>query len=471
MAIKIYNSLSKRKERLPVSFKKKLNLFACGPTVYDYLHIGNARTNAFFDTLARFLRSENYKLFYLQNITDIDDKIINRAFKQKTGWKKLANKFETIFRGNMQSLNITSVDKYANATKFIPQIARQIKILIEKGHAYEIKNDGYYFDIKTFKDYGKLSGRTIKQAEDGVSRIDNSKNKKNAGDFCLWKFSRGGEPSWNTTLGKGRPGWHIEDTAISEEFFGPQYHLHGAGVDLKFPHHEAEIAQQESISGKKPFVRIWMHVGMLTAKGGKKMSKSLNNFITINEYLKKHSPNSFRIWVAGNHYRSPMEISEKSILDSEKKIYSIQEFISKLNFRIKSKRNIGNPRKINTKSYSDEFISAMSDDINTPKAMAAIFMLINDVNNYIWNLKPAQAKNLKKMLCQKLEILGVFPEIHKIPKRITALLRQRELFRSNKQFIKSDALRKKINALGYKVEDTPIGPLALREFTTENTKS
>ncbi|MEK7195620.1 MAG: class I tRNA ligase family protein, partial [Patescibacteria group bacterium] len=254
MGVKIFNTLSGKKEPLPKAPKQGLRLFVCGPTVYDYVHIGNARTFTVFDLFVRYLRGCGVKTYYLQNITDIDDKIISRAQKEGKNWKLISRKFEAVFRKNMKDLGNIFVDRYARATDFIPQIIKQVKTLIKKGCAYKIGGDGWYFDLKKFPEYGKLAHRTIEQAEDATSRIDSSGKKRNKGDFCLWKFSKPGEPSWKTDLGDGRPGWHIEDTAITESFFGPQYEMHGGGVDLRFPHHEAEIAQQESASGKKPFV-------------------------------------------------------------------------------------------------------------------------------------------------------------------------------------------------------------------------
>ncbi|MEK7097892.1 MAG: cysteine--tRNA ligase, partial [Patescibacteria group bacterium] len=283
----IYDTLSGEKKPLPETGGKPLRFFVCGPTVYDYIHIGNARTYSAFDTIVRYLRSRKIKVQYLQNITDIDDKIIKRALEEKKHIKTIANFYSRAYKQDMKSLKIISVNKYAPATRYIRQIVKQVQILTEKGLAYKIESEGYYFDISKFPEYGKLSRRTSEQAEDSVSRIDEGINKKNRGDFVLWKFSKQNEPVWKTPLGAGRPGWHIEDTAITEYFFGPQYDLHGGGIDLKFPHHEAEIAQQESASGKKPMVNIWMHAGTLLVRG-EKMSKSAGNFITVRDFLKKY---------------------------------------------------------------------------------------------------------------------------------------------------------------------------------------
>ena len=248
MVMKLYNTLSRKKEILRPRKAKSINLFVCGPTTYDLSHLGHARTYIVFDMIVRYLRKSGYNVFYLQNITDIDDKIIKRAKEQHVHWRNLSRKFEKKYFKDMTALNITSCNKYAPATKHIKQIISQVKRLLKKGYAYQIE-DGIYYDISKFKDYGKLSRRTVLQAEDAVSRIDTAKGKRNKGDFCLWKKSKPGEPFWASPWNLGRPGWHIEDTSITEKYFGPQYDIHGGARDLIFPHHEAEIAQMEAISG------------------------------------------------------------------------------------------------------------------------------------------------------------------------------------------------------------------------------
>ena len=270
--ITLYNTLSGEKESFTIP-RRTLRLFVCGPTVYDRSHIGHARIYIFFDVFAAYLKSLKARVFYLQNITDIDDKIIRRAKESGKEPLALAKELTRAHFADMKKLDVRNVTKYVPATKEIPTIIKQVAALIAKGVAYEIAGDGWYFDVSKFPEYGKLSRRTTEQAEDGVSRIDESINKRNRADFCLWKFKRDGEPSWKAPFGDGRPGWHIEDTAISEKYFGPQYDLHGGGLDLKFPHHEAEIAQQEALSGKK-LVKYWMHSGLVAVEG-QKMAKSL----------------------------------------------------------------------------------------------------------------------------------------------------------------------------------------------------
>lgn len=454
MPIHLYNSLSRRKEPLPLpQEQKKIRLFVCGPTVYDYAHIGHARTYIFFDFFAKYLRSQGYDVDYLQNITDIDDKIIKRAAENNEKPEQLAKKFTEAYFEDMKSLGVDAVTRYAPATGFITQIVAQVERLIEKGFAYKIDGDGWYFDISKDKDYGKLSGRTAEQAEDSVSRIDEAVGKKNKGDFALWKFSKPGGPSWNTPLDPGRPGWHIEDTAITEYYFGPQYDIHGGGVDLKFPHHEAEIAQQESASGLTPFVKIWMHTGALLVEG-KKMSKSVGNFITVREFLKKYSPEVLRLLVFNNHYRSPVDYGEKALQDAAANWNNIRYFFYHIDFAIEKKLS-GMDRPT---EWPTLIQAALGDDINIPAALAVIFHAINDTNTLWWQIDYKSLQKTKDFIEKQLTLFGLMPEIQKIPLKIDNLAHKREQFRANKQFAQSDALRKEIDGLGYEVEDTPKGP-------------
>ncbi len=466
--IRIFDTLSAKKKILKPSRGSAIRLFVCGPTVYDYSHLGHARTYVFFDFLVKYLRNRGLKVFYLQNITNVDDRIIKRARENGKDPLKLADFFTKEYFRDMKSLGINSVDVYAPATRFIPPIVRQVKTLLKKGYAYKIENDGYYFDISRFPEYGKLSKRTAGQAEDAVSRIDESVRKRNKGDFCLWKLGQkqtitsksfaviNGEPLWETSLGWGRPGWHIEDTAISEHYFGPQYDLHGGGLDLKFPHHEAEIAQQEAASGKKPFVEIWLHTGMLYIEG-KKMSKSLGNFITIRSALKKYPSSALRFLFLSHHYRSPLDFKKTQIEKVENTLKDVRLFIGKLDFIIK-KQKISRRPKLKIKNYSQAFFEALDDDINTPKALAVLFKLFSEANKIVFQLNKAAARRIKEFVKKSFSLFGVNFSLPKIPLKIKRLAAEREEFRRNKQFIQSDALRKKIASLGYVIEDTPIGP-------------
>ncbi len=475
----IYNSLTGKKESIKKPRGRALHFFVCGPTVYDSAHLGHARTAVAFDIIVKFLRSIT-PVVYIQNITDVDDKIIARSRERKISPFALSRKFEQEYKLNMGQLGVDAVDIYARATDFIPAIVAQVTSLIKKGYAYEIAGDGYYFDISKFKNYGKLSHRTALQAEDSISRIDDSKSKRNKGDFCLWKSVNvppniraekiivDGEPAWRSTLGYGRPGWHIEDTAITESFFGPQYDIHGGGLELKFPHHEAEIAQQESASGKSPFVNIWMHTGSLLINGVK-MSKSLGNFVTISDFLKKYEnsdpANLLRIIFAGYHYRSPMNFTDTSIESAIKSLSGIKDFISKLEFvrglSKNKKSSFDNVSKTLT-SLDNEFEKSMLDDFNTPDALATIFKTINAFSPHIFNLSSSDAEKILKTIVKMLTSLGIAVNLAKIPRKIALLAEKRELCRRNKQFIQSDDLREKIHRLGYEVEDTPLGGMIKR---------
>src|SRR3989344_6844609 len=287
MSLRIFNTMSRKKEKLDV---KKVKMFVCGPTVYDYSHLGHARTYIAYDIIAKYLRYKKIDLFFLMNITDIDDKIINRAKEMKIDPLELSKKFEKDFYEDMRTLGINSINTFARASDYIQEIIDQVRRLLEGGFAYVTEN-GVYYDITKFKDYGKLSHQNLEELK--KHRIEPDSTKRNPQDFALWKKEKTGEISWNSQWGKGRPGWHIEDTAIAEKFLGQQYDIHGGGIDLIFPHHEAEIAQMESVSSKAPMAKYWLHTGFLTVQGGK-MAKSAGNFITIQDFLKQYSARTLR---------------------------------------------------------------------------------------------------------------------------------------------------------------------------------
>ncbi len=452
--LKIYDTLTGKKKPFKPRQNKKLDLFVCGPTVYDFSHIGHARTYIAFDMIAKYLSGKGYKVSYLQNITDIDDKIIQRSKEKLTTPEKLAKTFEKEYLKDTGLLKIDSVTKYAKATDYIPQIINQIQKLSEKGYAYMIPDNGIYYDISKFKNYGKLSRRTMTQAEDAVTRIDEARGKRNKGDFCLWKFSKRGEPTWESSWGTGRPGWHIEDTAITEDNFGPQYDIHGGARDLIFPHHEAEIAQMEAISGKSPLVNYWLHTGFLTVEG-QKMSKSLENFITIKDFLKKHSSRLLRFIIIKSHYRSPVNYNGKTVIQAQKELDKIDEFIEKLtDVKIKDTKSQQLAQKT-----EKAFQAAMEDDFNTPKAIAAIFQLLSKGNDLISRNKLSE-KEANEIINFLKEIDKTFGFIfnpkskEKIPQAVLLLVKEREKHRNKGDWKEADELRKKINKSGYQIKDT-----------------
>ncbi|MDO8633342.1 MAG: cysteine--tRNA ligase [Candidatus Wildermuthbacteria bacterium] len=462
--MKIYNTLTRKKETLKslaAARGEKLRLFVCGPTVYDLSHIGHARTYIAFDAFVRYLRSEKHTVFYLQNITDVDDKIIQRAKETNTNPKVLAKRFEREYMRDMKAVGILSVNEYARATDYIKEIISQVERLLRKRFAYEIPNDGIYYDISKFADYGKLSKRKALSAEDAVSRIDESVQKRNKGDFALWKFSKPREPKWESPWGSGRPGWHIEDTAITENHFGSQYDIHGGARDLIFPHHEAEISQMEAISGKEPLAKYWMHTGFLTVKG-EKMSKSLGNFVTIRDFIKKHSPRILRLLVLKTSYRSPIDYSEKLVEQTKQELARIEEFAEKLRETQNLKRGTSR-RSLHFTLYVSRFRKALEDDFNTPKAIAALFDLVKQGNTLLGTntLSSKDAKAILAFLAEVDDIFGFIfwgKENHKaVSGEIQKLVKEREKHRKSGEWKKADDLRKSLEAKGWLVDDTPSG--------------
>lgn len=456
--LKVYNSRTRKKEVFRPRKGKKVNMFVCGITPYDSAHIGNLKTQLNYDIIARYLRFRGYSVFYLQNVTDVDDKIVNAARAKDIYWKEIPKKYFAEFQDVCKKLDVIGISQYAYATEFIPAIISQVERLIKKGYAYE-SNGSVYFEVKKFTDYGKLSGQNLAKLHHGM-RLEADPNKRHPYDFVLWKAREGTnekyEPAWDSPWGKGRPGWHIEDTAISEHFFGPQYDLHGGAGELKFPHHEAEIAQQESASGKKPFVKYWVHTGVLTL-GDTKMSKSLGNVITGKEMMETHDPDAFRFLVASIHYRSPLPYSEKLFAQSASNLEKIRDFARRVK-ATKQKKG----KKFAIAPYAKKFIAAMDDDFNTPKAFAALFSLIRAANPLIEKktVSAASAKAMLAFLKDAERIIGVpFMNIvsTQIPQDIAAMAEERNVLRKQGKWAEADALRTRIAERGYLVKDTPDG--------------
>lgn len=440
MALELHNTLSGKLEEFKPIETKKVKMFVCGPTVYDFSHLGHAKTYTQFDFVVRYLRYSGYEVNYVQNITDIDDKIIERAREKGAKPETLAQECEKYYLEDMAALNNTSVNKYARAHDYIPQIVSQVKQLLGKGYAYQI-SDGYYFDIKKFGDYGKLSGRDTLKTGDAVSRIDENKEKRNSGDFCLWKFRKDNEPYWRTKLGEGRPGWHIEDTAITETEFGSQYDIHGGAMDLIFPHHEAEIAQMESVSGLKPFVRYWLHTGFLNIKS-EKMSKSLGNFITIRDVLEKFSPMALRYYFLSAHYRTPMDFSWEGLEAAQNALEKLQKFYGSL---IRENGRID-------EAYKIRFVEKLENDLNTPEALGVVWELVKD-DEISEEEKVATLLDFDKVLGLDLG------KTKEIPDDVLELQKEHDKARFEKRYNDADKARKKIEEKGYSVKDTPTSSI------------
>lgn len=457
--MKIYNTMTRKKEEFKPLNENRIKMFVCGPTVYDKSHIGHGRTYIAFDVIARYLKYKGYSVFYLQNITDIDDKIIKRAKKLGVEPLKLAKEFEEHYFHDMELLNVTNVNFYARAMEHLNEIINQIQTLMNKGFAYETPT-GVYFDESLFKDFGKLSNRNIEELN--VHRVNPDPTKRNPGDFALWK-KRDDEPSWDSPWGTGRPGWHIEDTAISETYFGGQFDIHGGGLDLIFPHHEAEIAQMESATGKKPMVKYWMHTGFLNVSG-EKMSKSLGNFITIEELLKEYDPQVFRFFVLSTHYRSPIDFSDDALQQSEnsiKRIYKLIETIDEL-----LEMNIDEISDTDSEYYKilentrKKFLNAMDNDFNTPIALSELFNLIREIN------KGINEENISKNILKEIKLLfNVFGNIlgltfsvessrmDSTEEIVNILIEVREKLRKKKDYELADEIRRKLRDIGINLED------------------
>ncbi|MBI2454088.1 MAG: cysteine--tRNA ligase [Parcubacteria group bacterium] len=458
--MKLYNTLTGKKENLPAPGDKGLNMFVCGPTVYDYSHIGHARTYVFFDALVKFLRRRlGLKVNYLQNITDIDDRIINRAKESNKIPQEIAQEFTAAYRADMADLAIDGVSAYAAATDYLPEIISQVERLIKKGLAYAAKGSStalgassVYFDVRKFPDYGRLSRQKLSELKEGV-RVETEPGKKYFADFALWKASKPDEPKWNSPWGEGRPGWHIEDTAITEKNFGPRYHVHGGGMDLIFPHHEAEIAQMESISGLKPLAKIWLHTGFLLVNG-EKMSKSLRNFITIRDFLKEHAATTLRYMVLSNHYRAPFDYTEKTASMARSSVQRLADFTARLE-TVKDQASQF-PLDDFTKSFWDN----LADDFNTPQAWANMFDLVKEANKFMDNhsLSMVDAQKIIDFVKEVNDIFNILPQQEPAPAEIMALAAEREKARVAHDFAGADEIREQIKKLGWEIDDTPQGP-------------
>jgi cysteinyl-tRNA synthetase len=463
MTLKLHNTLTKKIEEFVPRDSSKIQMFVCGPTVYDYSHLGHAKTYIQLDILARVLRQNDYPLFYLQNITDIDDKIILRARENNMDWQELRTKFQKEYETDMKSLNNTSVDEYARATDYIEGIIHQVQTLIDKGHAYVIEDDGIYFEISTFKDYGKLSGRTEVKKDDALSRIDESDNKRGWNDFALWKFSKGDEPSWDAPFGSGRPGWHIEDTAITEHFFGPQYDIHGGAIDLIFPHHEAEITQMESASGKVPFVAYWVHTGFLTIDS-EKMSKSVGNFYTIREVIEKgYDPMAIRLFMLQSHYRSPINFTFENLDAAMNRLMNWRNFAA-LRHQVHDTLRDDDQKSTDDKAVSiyatsQAITEALNDDLNTPEALKIIDDIISHVVSH--SLDDIHHHALVSFLESIDEVLGLqlLQTTPDISDEVKMLIMQRVRARDNRDWDESDKLRTQIEKHDISIRDSTSGTI------------
>ena len=377
--LKIYNTLTKQKDEFKPINPPNVNMYVCGPTVYDYFHIGNARTFVNSDIIRKYLEYKGYNVKFVMNLTDVDDKIIKKSNEEKIETEEVTEKYIKAFFEDIANLNVKRADVHPKATAHMQDIINMIKKLEQKGFAYNVDGNVFY-DVKKFEEYGKLSGKKIDDLEIGA-RVEINEEKKNPLDFALWKKAKEGEPYWESPWGNGRPGWHIECSAMSCKHLGDNFDIHAGGNDLIFPHHENEVAQSEAANGKK-FVNYWIHYGFLNIDN-EKMSKSLGNFSTARDILKKYSAETIRMLFAQTHYGGPLNFSDELLTAAEKGLEKLDNLAQKVEDEIKSDKKDGNNPAFDFKKYEDEFEKVMDDDFNTPQGIAVIFDFIKDVNKTI----------------------------------------------------------------------------------------
>ncbi len=447
--MKIFNSISSKKEDLVSIEKDRINLYVCGMTVYDDCHIGHARTFISFDLFVRFFSYLGYKVNYVRNITDIEDKIIDKAKLEKVSFSEISDRFIFSMHHDFSKLNLLSPKFEPRASENIPEILEMIEELEAKEFAYSIDGGDVYFNINSYEDYGKLSKRKQKELESG-SRVEIDENKKNPNDFVLWKRSEE-EPLFDSKWGKGRPGWHIECSAMSKKFLGETFDIHGGGLDLKFPHHENEIAQSECCSGKT-LANHWMHVAPLNVNG-KKMSKSLGNFVTIKDVLKEYHPEVLRIFFYLTHYRKPINFNENSINDAKNILDKLYESIREFD---ESKLEVD-------KSFSVKFNNSLKDDFNTPKAIKVLQEINQQINRRVstdnsdlWKLKSSLrsfANSIGLLLDSTENYFKYSGDSELENEKIQEAIEQRNEARANKNFALADSIRKELSEKGISLED------------------
>ncbi len=466
--MKIYNTMSRTKEEFVPIRDKKVGIYVCGPTVYDYIHIGNARPMIVFDTLRRYLLYKGYDVNYVSNFTDVDDKIIKRAIEEGVTSSEISERYIKEVKKDMQDLNVMEATTHPKATEEIPDMIEMIKVLIEKGHAYEV-NGTVYFRTRSFPGYGKLSKKNIDDLEAGHRdekhqlKVSGEDEKEDFLDFVLWKPKKEGEPSWPSPWGEGRPGWHLECSVMSKKYIGDIIDIHAGGEDLIFPHHENEIAQSEA-ANEVEFARYWMHNGFLKIDG-EKMSKSLGNFFTIRDIGKKYPLQVIRFFILSAHYRSPLNFSDTLVESAKASLERILNAVS----RLEDTKEVAQEREMTGEEkalegqlaeYVTKFEQAMEDDLNTADAISTIFELVKFTNS---NITAESAKSLVEKaldtIRQLCDVLGIITKVEKeiLDSDIEALIEERQAARKTKNFARADEIRDTLAAQGIILEDTREG--------------
>lgn len=465
MALQLYNTLSRQKETFQPLEPGKINMYVCGITVYDYCHIGHARVMVSFDVITRYLRSQGWDVNYVRNITDVDDKIFNRANENDEAFSDLTQRMIDAMHDDEDRLGVLRPDIEPRATAHMADIIAMIETLVEKGYAYAPANGDVYYRVTRFADYGKLSGNNIDDLQVGA-RIDVEEAKEDPRDFALWKAAKEGEAYWNSPWGKGRPGWHIECSAMSKHCLGDTFDIHGGGPDLPFPHHECEIAQSEAANGCK-FVNYWMHAGAVRVDG-EKMSKSLGNFFTIRDVLEKYNPEVVRYLIISSHYRSPINYSEENLIEARG---GLERFYTAL--RDYADAPLLSLAEMQSSDYYGRFVNAMNDDFNTRVALAAMYDLVRDLNtaSSAADVKAEQLASELKTLGNILGLLQQDPEAFLqagaageiSAEEVEALIAERTQAKQEKNYARSDEIREQLKAQGVLLEDSREGTSWRRE--------
>ena len=476
--MKLYNTMTNKIEEFKTIEENKVKMYVCGPTVYNYIHLGNARPIVVFDTLARYFEHKGMEVEFVQNFTDVDDKIINKSMEERTSASEVSEKYIKYFFEDISKLNILDSVKRPKVTENMAEIIKIIQKLIDNGFAYE-KDGDVYFEVKKYKDYGKLSNQKIEELELGA-RIDVSEIKKNPVDFALWKKKKDGEPFWESPWGQGRPGWHIECSAMAKKYLGDTFDIHGGGQDLVFPHHENEIAQSKCAYDGN-FANYWLHNGFIQINGDK-MSKSLGNFFLLREILEKFSGNVVRLFILSTHYRKPINFSFENMEDTKKALQNIVKSMNKFENIVEKYKNekIENVKISEFSQKIDEFDKkfeeAMNEDMNTPQALATIFDQIRETNKFIstneneFSTIYYEIKKSYDSLKQKIKnVFGITIEVENAVKEeegedmeltkklIELLIKLRSEARSEKNFKLSDEIRDELKALGVEIKDNKDG--------------
>ncbi|WP_296004041.1 cysteine--tRNA ligase [uncultured Veillonella sp.] len=471
--ITVYNTMTRQKEVFNPVTPGEAKMYVCGVTPYNHPHIGNARPFVTWDVIRRYMKHVGYKVTYVQNFTDVDDKIINTSNGEGVSWDTIANRYIDSYFEVMDALGVQRADIYPRVSTHIEDIIAMINTLIEKGYAYELDGDVYY-SVDKFEHYGELSGRTLDDMEAGA-RIEVDGRKKNPMDFALWKAAKPGEPYWESPWGNGRPGWHIECSAMSQKYLGTEFDFHGGGSDLIFPHHENEIAQSEGCSGQHPVVRYWLHNGFITINS-EKMSKSLNNFFLVKDILEQYSPDALRYFLLSTHYRSPLDFSDERLEEANKSLERLSTAIENLLYLEKCEPGqCEDAQRLleQAKTFEEEFEVAMSDDFNTALATSSMFGLAKEINIYYQAMTSKEGvvcqeaiAEVKRIFKFMTDVIGVLEKAWEgntsanaaeYEELMQVILSVRQACREQKQWALADCIRDRLAEIGITIEDSPQG--------------